>query len=285
LGFAADWLYLDNGQVRLGVDRAAGASIGYFGESATGRNLLNHYDKGRFIQQSYYGAKDGSDWNGKSWRWNPVQGGGWRGQPARTVAFTNTATTLYAKTLPKHWATGADLPDVVMEEWLTLTNRVAHLRFKVTYSEARAGDLPSPSASSPKPPAHPPAHQEMPAVFADFALTNLVYYQGNAPWTGGAFTRRVPGWPNEYAKQLTENWAAYVDDRDWGLGVFFPGTAEVTCYRAPGKPGPAGSGCSYLAPIRTLAITNGFTLEYDVFLTAGTVPQMREQFRRILKRD
>ncbi|MBI5799648.1 MAG: hypothetical protein HZA92_02830, partial [Verrucomicrobia bacterium] len=252
--FAADWLHLDNGQVRLGVDRAAGASIGYFGESATGRNLLNHHDKGRFIQQSYYGAKDGSDWNGKPWRWNPVQGGGWRGEPARTLAFTNTATTLYAKTLPKHWATGADLPEVVMEEWIELRERVAHIRFKMTCSEARAGDLQSPSKPDGgyKPPAHPPAHQELPAVFADFALTNLVYYNGTAPWTGGALTRRVPGWPNEYDKQLTENWAAYVDARDWGLGVFVPGTTEMTFYRHPGKPGPAGGGCSYLAPIRTL---------------------------------
>lgn len=265
-GFAADWLYLDNGQVRLGADRAAGASIGFFGESSTGRNLLNHYDKGRFIQQSYYGMKDGSDWNGKPWRWNPVQGGGWRGEPARTLAFTNTATTLYAKTLPKHWATGADLPVVTMEEWLTLTNRVAHLRFRMTYSGATN---------------HPPAHQELPAVFADFALTNLVYYQGDAPWTGATLTRRMPGWPNEYAKQLTENWAAFVDDRDWGLGIFFPGTTEVTCYRAPGKPGPAGSGCSYLAPIRTLAITNGFKLEYDVFLTIGTVEELRGRFRSL----
>lgn len=261
---AADWLYLDNGQVRLGVDRAAGASIGFFGESATGRNLLNHYDKGRFIQQSYYGTKDGSDWNGKPWRWNPVQGGGWRGEPARTLAFTNTATTLYARTQPKHWATGADLPDVVMEQWLTLTNRVAHLRFRMTYSGAAQ---------------HPPAHQELPAVFADFALTNLVYYRGNAPWTGGPLTRRIPGWPNEYERQLTEHWAAFVDARDWGLGVCFPGTAEVTCYRAAGKPGPAGSGCSYLAPIRTLAITNGFRLDYDVFLTLGTVSELRERFR------
>ncbi len=262
--FAADWLYLDNGQIRLGVDRAAGASIGFFGESTTGRNLLNHHDKGRFIQQSYYGAKDGSDWNGKPWRWNPVQGGGWRNEPARTLAFTNTATTLYARTLPKHWATGADLPDVVMEEWLTLTNRIAHLRFRMTYSGATN---------------HPPAHQELPAVFADLALTNLVYYKGDAPWTRGALMRRVPGWPNEYDKGLSENWAAYVDERDWGLGAFVPGTTEVTCYRHPGKPGPAGSGCSYLAPIRTLAITNGFKLEYDVFLTIGTVGEMRERFR------
>ena len=266
---AADWLYLDNGQVRLGVDRASGGSIGYFGESATGRNLLNHYDKGRFIQQSYYGAKDGSDWNGKPWRWNPVQGGGWRGEPARTLAFTNTATSLYAKTLPKHWATGVDLPEVVMEEWLTLTNRVGHLRFRMTFSG---------------PTNHPPAHQELPAVFADFALTNLVYYQGTVPWAGGPLARRAPGWPNEYVKGLTENWAAFVDERDWGLGVFFPGTTDLTCYRAPGKPGPAGSGCSYLAPIRTLAITNGFRLEYEVFLTIGTVGELRDRFRLLTEK-
>lgn len=264
--FTNAWLYLDNGQVRLGVDRAAGASIGYFGESATGRNLLNHHDKGRFIQQSYYGAKDGSDWNGKPWRWNPVQGGGWRGEPARTLAFTNTATTLYAKTLPKHWATGADLPEVVMEEWLTLTNRIAHLRFRMTYNGSTS---------------HPPTHQELPAVFADFALTNLVYYQGDAPWTDGALTRRVPGWPNEYDKGLSENWAAYVDARDWGLGIFVPGTAEMTFYRHPGKAGPDGSGCSYLAPIRTLAITNGFKLEYDVFLVIGKMEDLRDSFKKL----
>ncbi|NBV20631.1 MAG: hypothetical protein EBS05_01350 [Proteobacteria bacterium] len=265
---AADWLYLDNGQVRLGVDRAAGGSIGYFGESATGRNLLNHYDKGRFIQQSYYGVKDGSDWNGNPWRWNPVQGGGWRGEPARILAFTNTLKTLYAQTLPKHWATGVDLPDVVMEEWLTLTNRVAHLRFRMTYAGATN---------------HPPAHQELPAVFADYALTNLVYYKGTAPWTGAALTRRVPGQqpPNEYDRGLAENWAAYVDASDWGLGVCVPGTTEMTFYRNRGKPGPAGSGCSYFAPIRTLAITNGFKLEYDVFLTVGTVSEMRTRFRAL----
>jgi len=165
---------------------------------------------------------------------------------------------------------------------------VAQVRFRMTYSAARAGDLQSPSATprpptdgGSKPPAHPPAHQELPAVFADLALTNLVYYQGGAPWTGGALTRRVPGWPNEYVKQLPEQWAAFVDGRDWGLGVFFPGTTEVTCYRAAGQSGPAGSGCSYLAPIRTLAITNGFKLEYDVFLAIGPVSELRERFRAL----
>ena len=56
---------------------------------------------------------------------------------------------------------------------------------------------------------------------------------------------------------------------------------EMTFYRHPGKAGPDGGGCSYLAPIRTLAITNGFKLEYDVFLAIGTVSELREKFRSL----
>ena len=50
------WEYLDNGQIRIGVNKSRGACIGFFGDSKTKRNVLNHYDRGRFIQQSYYGA-------------------------------------------------------------------------------------------------------------------------------------------------------------------------------------------------------------------------------------
>jgi hypothetical protein len=31
---------------------------------------------------------------------------------------------------------------------------------------------------------HPPTHQELPAVFVDYALTDLVYYKGDEPWKG-----------------------------------------------------------------------------------------------------
>lgn len=68
--------YLSNGIIKIGLDMTAGGSIFYFADS-TGRNLLNHYDKGRFIQQSYYGKKDGSVWANKQWCWNPIQGGGY----------------------------------------------------------------------------------------------------------------------------------------------------------------------------------------------------------------
>jgi len=63
-----DWAYLDNGIIRLGVKKTSGACIGYLSASRSDRNLLNHFDQGRFIQQSYYGKKDDSLWVKKPWR-------------------------------------------------------------------------------------------------------------------------------------------------------------------------------------------------------------------------
>ncbi len=268
---AADdgWLYLDNGHLRLGVKTNSGACIGYLAESKTGRNLLNHYDQGRFIQQSWYGAKDGSDWNGKPWRWNPVQGGDWKGAPSKLLELRHTGTNLYSRTTPRHWASGMDITNAVMEQWITLEGRIARVKFKFTYTGATS---------------HPTAHQEMPAVFVDAALTNLVYYRGDKPWTGAALTRRIPGWPNEHDR-MDESWAAYVDDKDWGLGVFVPGVKEMTFYRFAGSVGSKGSGCSYVAPVKSMAITQGFTHSYEVYLSVGETAQLRSAFNGLQRAD
>ncbi len=61
--------------MKIGVDLSSGGSIFWFSELPGDRNLLNHADRGRFIQQSYYGKADGSMWAKKPWHWNPVQGG------------------------------------------------------------------------------------------------------------------------------------------------------------------------------------------------------------------
>jgi hypothetical protein len=263
--------FIENEHVKLGVDLASGGAVMWFSEKASGRNLLNHYDKGRFIQQSYYGVVDGSDWNGKPWRWNPVQGGGWRGQSAVVLEQRFEGDSLYVKSRPAHWATGALIEDAVMEQRIVLDGPVARIRYTFTYS----GDL-----------QHPAVHQELPAVFVDYDLPHLVFYDGDAPWTGAPVTRRIPGWPNE-AASLSEPWAAYVDDRNWGLGVCVPGTYELTTYRfaGDGKTGPAGSACSYFAPIRTMAITPGFVFEYEVFLAIGMVDELRDRFRQLSRGD
>jgi len=94
--------YIDNRVVRLGVDLGSGGSVFYFAQSATKRNLLNHRDLGRFVQQSYYGRKDGSVWVKKPWRWNPVQGGDYKGHPARLLDSKITPTSVYTKSIPKN---------------------------------------------------------------------------------------------------------------------------------------------------------------------------------------
>lgn len=262
-----DHLYISNGTIKAGLDLSAGGSLFFLGEEKTGRNLINHYDKGRFIQQSYYGIEDGSNWNGQPWTWNPIQGGGYLGQASKIIDRTFDGSALYIKSTPKHWATGEDITDAVMEQTIVLEEKTLHIHYAFTYNGTTN---------------HPSRHQELPAVFVDAALPNLVYYDGNSPWTGDTLTRRIPGWPNE-AGVSGENWAAYTDDNGWGIGVYTPGTAEMTTYRfkGDGKQGPQGSACSYFAPLRTFAVIPGMRFEYDVYITIGTTDEIRGRFTGI----
>jgi hypothetical protein len=236
-----DKLFIDNGTIRLGVDLESGGSIFYFSKTNKEQNLLNHFDRGRFIQQSYYGDKDGSFWAQQEWTWNPVQGGDYKGHPAKLIEHTSSQTTLYVKSTPKHWANGADITNALMEQSISLEDEVAHIKYTFTYRGERD---------------HKPRHQELPAVFVDYSLPNLVFYKGNNPWTNDNLSTIVPGWPNEYYHN-TEHWCAFIDDKNQGIGVYTPGTSEITCYRFKGTAGPTGSGCSYFSPIRTLAIKTG----------------------------
>lgn len=259
-----DWLFIDNGVVRLGVIKSSGAGIAWFSESGSTNNRVNHWDRGRLVQQSYYGKEDNSLWNKQPWRWNPVQGGDWRGHPAQVLELKSGTNWLHAKTLPKHWASGADLTNTVMEEWITLTGKVAHVHYQFTYTGTES---------------HPKAHQEIPAFFVDPALDTLALYNGDKPWTGGTLHRSKPGWPNE-SRTLTEPWAAYVGPDDHGIGACVPVARELTCYRF-GDGDPKHGACSYFAPLTMFAITPGFKFEYDLYLALGTTETIRETFRNI----
>lgn len=260
--------FIENGKIKIGVDLSSGGSVFWFSELPDGPNLLNHADRGRFIQQSYYGKPDGSLWVKKPWRWNPVQGGDYQHKPAKLLEVKETAGTLYVRSIPVNWAGGEDIDECRMEEWITLSDHIARIRFQFSY---RGKDT------------HPATHQELPAVFVDYALPDLVYYKDDGPWMGKPLTKRQPGWPNEY-QAITENWAGFVGPDGRGVGVLFPGTDRITTYRHPGPPGPKGGGCSYFAPIRTMAITPGLVFEYDVYLTIGTAEEMRARFKPIARK-
>lgn len=252
-------IYLDNGTLKLGVRKDRGASISYLSPSGSGRNVLNAYDTGRCVQQSYYGKRDGSFWGKTPWRWNPVQGGHYLGAPAAIQALEVKDGRLYSRTTPKHWATGADIPEMIMEQWIELLGSQAHVRFRMTYHGSEK---------------HPESHQEVPAFFADAELKHLVFYEGEHPWTGERLTRVVPGWPNEN-RRFDERWAAYVDDNDWGVGLLNAPVAEATTYRYTPDGAPMEAQCSYFAPVATFAIEPGMTWDYDVHLIIGDVAEIR----------
>ncbi len=263
-----DLVFLDNGLIRLGVKKSSGAGIAWFSLAGTNRNLINHWDRGRLVQQSYYGDPDGSLWNGKPWNWNPVQGGDWKGKSANVLELRATTNTLYARSLARHWAAGTELTNVVFEEWITLTGRLAHVRFRMTYSGTNS---------------HRPSTHEIPAVFVAPDLDTLVLHDGDKPWTGAALHRSKPGWPNE-SRAMTENWAAYVGTNGIGLGVHVPIATNLTCYRFGDGREDHGS-CSYFAPVTRFAITPGKVFEYDLHLAIGTVEEMRATFRAIHERS
>ncbi len=248
------WVYLDNGHVRLGVNLTAGACVGWFSHSHSSDNLINAYDAGRYLQQSYYGDEDGSDWNGKSWRYNPVQGGSWKNEAAAVIESREDKNEFYAKTQPRHWATGALLKEVTMEQWLRLDGGLAKLKFKMTYSGEKQ---------------HKPYHQELPALFVKPALDTLAFMSAD-----GRLTRKQPGFPNEMIR-YSEPWLAWVDKDDSGLGIYCPHAEEATTYRV--REGNKGD-VSYAAPLQTFALKPGLVFEYEVVLAIGNVEQLRKVF-------
>lgn len=246
------WAYIDNGKVRVGVKLSSGAALGWLSVSGSPRNLLNHWDHGRLIQQSYYGDEDGSVWGKQPWRWNPVQGGDYKGNPAKVLALKVGKHDLYAKTMGRNWAGCTDLPEAIFEQWITLEGDLARVRFRLTYSGKTT---------------HARRDHEIPAIFLEPDLETLVI--GEA--------RSKPGWPNE-SRTMPEHWAAYVDKDDFGVGALVPVADRLTCYRFGDGKREHGS-CSYFAPLTAFAITPGTVFTYDLILTCGPLAQIRERFK------
>ena len=270
----SEWQFIDNGQIKVGVKRASGAAIGWMSLSGSDHNLVNHFDRGRLIQQSYYGNADGSLWDKQPWHWNPVQGGHYKGQGAPVSELKAEQQTLYAKSTPLHWATGEVLNDCSMEQTIKLIDSVAHVHYRFTYNGQEQ---------------HAQRDQEIPAVFLEPEFKHLILYSGEQPWGKGnpegkldaKLERTVPGWPNE-GRKITEHWAAYVDDKGFGLGAYVPVANDLTCYRFGDGKREHGS-CSYFAPLTRFAIKPGFVWEYDVYLTVGQEAEIRERFHQLAK--
>jgi len=104
----ASLLTLDNGTIRVGVDTSFGGAITYLSQSGSTTNLINDYDHGRQVQQSYYsgpanfrppGTIQNPDWS--PFPWNPVQAGDSYGYNSTVLSYSNANGVIYVKTRPK----------------------------------------------------------------------------------------------------------------------------------------------------------------------------------------
>ena len=266
--------YLDNGSIRLGVDTSKGGAIAVLQPSGTlgsGSNVVNTFDLGRLVQQSYYsgpasfvpaGATQHPSWS--PWPWNPVQAGDAYGTKSTLISSSNSGTQIYVKSRPKQWALQNVDSECTLEEWITLSGSVVTVRNRLTNARA---DTTQYAART----------QELPAVYTWAKLTQLKTYTGTQPFTSGSLAVIPNTGPPWTTFRATEGWAAYVDANDWGLGVFAPNNVKFI----GGFSGTVGTGSTtsantgYIAPIRQEIIDDDIVYEHTYHLILGSLSSIR----------
>jgi hypothetical protein len=268
--------FLDNGALRLGVDLDLGGAITCVSASGTNLNLINNHDWGRQIQMSHYSgpvpyAPDGKmpkeHW--KKLGWNPIQSGDCFGNRSQVISSRNDGRSLYLKCAPKQWPLDNVSGDCEFETWIRLEQNTAQVRCRLTNHR-------------PDTTQYPARMQELPAVYVNGPWYRLITYAGEKPFTGDALTRiekkfeagKLPPWAKWMA---TENWAAFVDDRDWGLGVWHPGVFTFLggFVGQPGKGGSSDNQTGYICPARLEILDHNIVYDYEYALILGNLNQIR----------
>ena len=259
--------YLDNGLIRLGVDLGKGGTITYLSSSGADVNVVNSFDLGRQVQQSYYSGPEnfgnpGGDW--PNWPWNPEGAGDTFGNPAPVLEQSNEGLTIYTKTAPLQWALARVPCECLIEQWITLDGNSVHVRNRLTNYRSDHTEYEA-------------YGQELPAAYTNGTFWRLFTYGGNSPYTGGPLTQIINAGPPWAQFSATEHWAALVNDSGFGLGVF---NAFVTNFiggfsGTPNIGGPSDDPTGYIAPSILEILDWNIVYEYDYSLLLGTLDQIR----------
>lgn len=243
-------------------------------------NLINRFDPGRLVQQSYYGTLeyDHGVFMETDWRYNPVQGGNQFGDASKIVDLRVTENSIYVKCRPLDWAKEKEfITPSYMEATYSVENGKVHAQCRFVdfsgYPEAESS-------------------QEIPAFYCIEPFNNFVYYKGDKPWTNGKLTyeKELIFWPDAnyphfYSK---ENWAAFTGEFEdsFGIGLFVPdeeafltGVFERgnTTDEDPSRAAPT----SYIAVTKTRTFRSFEPYEYEYYLATGDVKEIREAFSTI----
>lgn len=270
--------YLDNGTIRLGIDLSLGGAITYLSKSGSAENVVNSFDYGRQIQMSYYSGpvpfSVGDKHPAEHWKhlgWNPIQAGDDFHHGSQVIDFKNDGHQIYVKCIPLIWPLDNVPAECTFESWVTLAGNTVRVRARL--NNARSDHT-----------QYPARRQEMPAIYTNGRYYRLMTYTGPEPFTGKPLVRieKKSGEPGPWSSWLaTENWAALVDEHDWGLGVWQAGCYDFAGGFA-GKPGSGGvhdSPTGYLAPGFVEIIDHDTMHQYEYVLVLGSLDEIRRYAR------
>ena len=275
--------YIENERYRVGVELCWGGGLSYLADKACPveglENILNNFDTGRLIQQSYYGTSEPpyecGSFMGNRWCYNPVQGGDRGNHKSKLIEARITEHEVYVKCRPRDWGHDGGKTYAYMENWYRLDGDylVVDNRF-VDFSGW----------------VHPMAGQEVPAFYTVSYLNNYYWYDGDEPWTDGELSVKsdLPFWPDDWPYCTfrpkagnTETWSAFVDDDGYGLGLYTPNITRTIAGRHmyDGSKEPAAASCGYIAPLRLLRLQCFKPVTYSYLITAGSLSDIRARFK------
>lgn len=276
--------YLENDELRIGMDLNLGGAVTFLGAKARPGNLINSADLGRQIQMSHYSGpwpftvgdkKPHPTWAGLGW--NPIQTGDCYGNPSTVLEHRNDGREIYIRCRPMQWPLNNVPGDCLFETWTQLEGPLVRMRFRCTN---RREDKT----------AYRPCPQELPAVYTISKLSRLMAYTGEEPFTGAALTHLRNDWRQGWPWvrfTATERWAALVGEDDWGLGVFkddggeFHGGIHGDARSADPKHGST----AYVAPIHRENFDHNIVFEHETVLMVGGLDAIRRRFNALATKN
>ena len=271
---AAGELWLENEKIRLGVDLERGGAITWL-SAANGENLVNNFDNGRQIQLSYFsgpvpfeaaGQKPAEHW--KHIGWNPIQAGDDFHHGSKVVKHEASAKSIYVKCIPLQWPLNHVEGECSIESWLELEGSVVKVRARLNNTRADKTQYRA-------------RLQELPALYANALFHRVVSYTGAAPFTDTPW-ELIPKATGAHPWSFwlaTEQWAALVDDKDFGLGLITPGRIHFTGGFAgvPGANDTRATHTGYLASQGTEILDHNIVHECRFEVVVGTLAEIRSR--------
>lgn len=265
--------YISNDNIKLGIDLTRGASIGYLSSSTNSINIINDHDMGREIQQSYYAGPtpyDNCTFLNNEWPWNPIGAGDINGNSGKILQIeTPTPTSLHTEMQPLQWACDNVACNCTFEQYIKLNGQRIDVTAILHNHRIDKNDYGAYS-------------QELPAVYTIGTLYQLWTYNGSKAWTNDSlvqlstYPNTIPWTPGDF--KATENWAAFVNDENWGLGIVNFNTQIINggFFGTTDSGNSQSDNCGYLAPTMNVDLTYNITYVYNYSLVLGYLNDIRK---------